>query len=250
VGVPLAEHLTDTVRTGGITDAAATAAAAATPSGRGEREVARDYGTTLRERPDEADTAARAMGVNRHARPEVGEGFATLSIGADDKRDYATADEGGESTDRSHADVWNYHFAGVVARSTSGNDWVTLENYTRNQNAQKALHDLEGKLLGDYREKTRTLWNGYTSQEPKGAHESDRIIEMIRKLAGTTRDKAVREYMALGEDKLQWQGKWFFRLYGSQPGETFHDKQYANGTGDFVNPLTVRVRKPSPAQPS
>ncbi|MGW4983807.1 DUF4157 domain-containing protein [Streptomyces mirabilis] len=246
VGVPLAKHLTDTVRVGGTTTAVATAAAAARPPGRSEQDVARDYGTTLREHPDEADTAAQDMGVNRHARPKVGEGFATLSIGADDKLDYATAAEGQESTDRNHVDVWNYHFAGIVARSTSGNGWVTLENYTRNQNAQKALHTLENKLLGAYKEKTKTLWNGYNSQEPKGTHESDRIIEMIRRLAYTTREKAMHEYMALGTDQLQWQGKWFFRLYGSQPGETFHDKQYANGTGDFVNPLTVRVRKPSP----
>ncbi|MGW2048824.1 eCIS core domain-containing protein [Streptomyces sp. NPDC001858] len=245
VGVPLADHLTKSVGFGGTTSGTTAAAAAATADGQGgrsERDVARDYGSTLRDHPAQADAVALKMGINRHAMPEVGEGFATLSIGHGDKIDFATAAPGQDSTDRSHVDVWNYHFAGVVARSLTGADWVTLENYTRNQNAQNALKDLESKLLDTYREKTKSFFNSYTPQEPKSTMESERIIEMLQKIAHTTRAKAMAEYMALGIDQTAWKGKWFFRLYGSQPGETFHDKQYAGGSGDFVNPLTVRVR--------
>ncbi|NMO37227.1 DUF4157 domain-containing protein [Streptomyces sp. GMY01] len=244
VGVRLAHHLAGTVRSGAATDGAAAATAAGDEQEHhAEPGVARDYGTTLRERPDDADATARDMGVNQHARPEIGEGFATLSVGSDDKLDYATAPAGHDRTDRGDVDVWNYHFAGVVARSLDGADWVTLENYTRNQNAQRALSQLERQLLGAYREKTKSIFNSFRGKEPQGALESDRVIEMIQKLADTTRARAMQEYQALGIDQLAWQGKWFFRLYGSQPGETFHDKQYASGTGDFVNPLTVRVRR-------
>ncbi|MGW1779407.1 eCIS core domain-containing protein [Streptomyces sp. NPDC002143] len=246
VGVPLADHLTQSVGFGGTTDGTTAAAAATTANnqgGRSERDVARDYGSTLRDHPAQSDAAARKMGINQYAQPEVGEGFATLSIGHDDKIDFATAAPGQDSTDRTDVDVWNYHFAGVVARSLNGADWVTLENYTRNQNAQKALKDLESKLLDAYREKTKSIFNNYTPQEPKSTMESERIIEMLQKIAHTTRAKAMAEYQALGIDKTAWKGKWFFRLYGSQPGETFHDKQYAGGAGDFVNPLTVRVRR-------
>ncbi|WP_247196678.1 DUF4157 domain-containing protein [Streptomyces sp. GESEQ-35] len=207
--------------------------------------VAEQYGTALREHPSEADTAAQQLGVNNYAQPEVGEAFATLSIGSDKKIDYATAAEGATSTDRTGEDVWNYHFAGVVARSGDANDWVTLENYTRDQQAQKALHQLEGKLLDAYKKKTSGIFNR-EGKTPKGMFESDRIVEMIQELAKVTRAKAQTEYMALGMAKEAWQSKWFFRMYGSGAGQRFHEKQYNAGQGDFVNPLTVRTKADRP----
>ncbi|WP_274030354.1 hypothetical protein [Streptomyces sp. MMBL 11-1] len=204
--------------------------------------VAERYGSGLREHPDHADEAARELGINNHARPEVGEAFATLSIGSDAKIDYATAAEGETSTDRSAVDVWNYHFAGVVARSTDRQDWVTLENYTRNQQAQKALHDLESKLLSEYAEKTRGWFSNPEGKKPKGMFESDRITTMIQELAKVTRTKAQQEYQALGMDEKAWKTKWFFRMYGSGEGQRFHEQQYNSGQGDFVNPLTIRTR--------
>ncbi|MFI9762955.1 DUF4157 domain-containing protein [Streptomyces sp. NPDC051963] len=207
--------------------------------------AAEQYGTALREHPVEADAAAQQLGVNNYALPEVGEAFATLSIGSDKKIDYATAAEGATSTDRTHEDVWNYHFAGVVARSADGNDWVTLENYTRDQQAQKALHQLEGKLLDAYKKKTSGFFNS-EGKTPKGMFESDRIVEMIQELAKVTRAKAQAEYVALGMAKEAWQSKWFFRMYGSGAGQRFHEKQYNAGQGDFVNPLTVRTKAAPP----
>ncbi|WP_143663839.1 DUF4157 domain-containing protein [Streptomyces sp. rh34] len=207
--------------------------------------VAEQYGSGLRKHPDHADDAARELGINNHARPEVGEAFATLSIGSDAKIDYATAAEGETSTDRSAVDVWNYHFAGVVARSTDRQDWVTLENYTRNQQAQKALHDLESKLLSEYTQKTKGWFSNREGKTPKGMFESDRITTMIQELANVTRTKAQQEYQALGMDEKAWKTKWFFRMYGSGEGQRFHEQQYKSGQGDFVNPLTIRTRAAS-----
>jgi hypothetical protein len=68
---------------------------------------ARYEGMSAKER-DEFDKAA---GINRHAAPEVGEGF-TMSTGG---------------PNYPGARTWNFHWAGVVAKS--GGDRVSLENY-------------------------------------------------------------------------------------------------------------------------
>jgi hypothetical protein len=55
-----------------------------------------------------------AAGVNQHARPAVGQGFAI--IGAGDKHPHA-------------ARKWKFHMAPVVLTSVNGVDYVTLENF-------------------------------------------------------------------------------------------------------------------------
>jgi hypothetical protein len=238
-GDDLASHVAATVRDGQSTGAET---GAGNESDRPGTTVAKDYGTALREHPGEADAAAQAMGINNYAQPDVGEAFATLSIGSDDKIDYATAEAGQTSTDRSDKDVWNYHFAGVVARSLDATDWVTLENYTRNQQAENALKELKGKLLEDYQKKTKGWLFNKDGKEPKGQWDSDKVTEMIKELGKASKEEARKEYQALGMDQMAWQRKWFFRMYGSKVGQRFHEQQYKSGQGDFVNPLTVRVR--------
>jgi hypothetical protein len=246
-GDDLASHVAATVR-GGRTTGADTGAG--NESDRPGTTVAKDYGTALREHPGEADAAAQAMGINNYAQPDVGEAFATLSIGNDDKIDYATAEAGQTSTDRSDKDVWNYHFAGVVARSLDATDWVTLENYTRNQQAETALKELKGKLLEDYQKKTKGWLFNKNGKEPKGQWDSDKIMEMIKELRKASKEEAQKEYQALEMDQMAWQRKWFFRMYGSKVGQRFHEQQYKSGQGDFVNPLTVRVRAARPTPDS
>lgn len=242
VGGELASRVAATVKSGQATGSTGADAGAGKEPDQPGAAVAKEYGTALREHPVEADNAAQVMGINNHARPGVGEAFATLSIGNKERIDYATAEAGKTSTDRTAVDVWNYHFAGVVARSLDTADWVTLENYTRNQQAEKALHELAGKLLDEYREKTKGWFSNREGKTPTGVFESDRTAEMITKLGNTSRAKALSEYQALGTNEAAWKQKWFFRMYGSQAGQRFHEKQYNGGQGDFVNPLTVRVR--------
>ncbi len=57
------------------------------------------------------------VGINRFANPKVGESY-TISSGG--------KDHPGEST-------WNYHWGGVVFKSTTGSDNVTMENYAGNE---------------------------------------------------------------------------------------------------------------------
>jgi len=207
VGDQLASRVAATVKAGQATGSSGADTVAGNEPDQPGAAVAKEYGTALREHPVEADNAAEAMGINNHAQPAVGEAFATLSIGDRQRIDYATAEPGETSTDRTAVDVWNYHFAGVVARSRDEADWVTLENYTRNQQAEKALHELAGKLLDQYREKTTGWFSNREGKTPTGVWESDRAIEMIKKLGNTSRAKAKSEYEALGTDKTAWQQK-------------------------------------------
>jgi hypothetical protein len=57
---------------------------------------------------------AKELGINRFARPKVGQGYTTSSGGA------AVP---GKST-------WNFHWSGVVMQSDDGNDNVVIENYS------------------------------------------------------------------------------------------------------------------------
>ncbi len=58
------------------------------------------------------------VGINRHADPGVGEAY-TISSGGDAKR-----------SDRS---TWNFHWGGVIFKSTTGSDNITMENYAGNR---------------------------------------------------------------------------------------------------------------------
>ena len=58
---------------------------------------------------------AQELGINRFARPKVGQGYTTSSGGA--------AVPGAKST-------WNFHWSGVVMQSDDGNDNVVIENYS------------------------------------------------------------------------------------------------------------------------
>jgi hypothetical protein len=58
---------------------------------------------------------AKELGINRFARPTVGQGYTTSSGGA--------AVPGAAST-------WNFHWSGVVMQSDDGNDNVVIENYS------------------------------------------------------------------------------------------------------------------------
>jgi len=68
-----------------------------------------------RMKPADKDAFDKRTGINRYARPEVGEGFTMATGGEPDP-----LAPGGLT--------WNFHWAGVVMRD--GEDVVTLENYS------------------------------------------------------------------------------------------------------------------------
>lgn len=57
------------------------------------------------------------VGINRHANPDVGDAY-TISSGGPPKSSRPT---------------WNFHWAGVLFKSTTGSDNITMENYAGNR---------------------------------------------------------------------------------------------------------------------
>lgn len=69
------------------------------------------------------DTFDQKTGIDRFANPAVGEAY-TISSGGKDKP--------GKST-------WNFHWAGVIFKSTTGSDNITMENYAGNATSEWRL---------------------------------------------------------------------------------------------------------------
>ncbi|MFH8560655.1 DUF4157 domain-containing protein [Streptomyces sp. NPDC017988] len=201
------------------------------------------YGGALREHPEQMDEAASGLGVNKAAAPVVGEGYTTVSLGQSDRLDFA---ESATPTERPQ-DIWGFHFAGVAALSADGRDRVTLENYTRTGNSGDALLELLPKLVEEFKKKTAIpLLRPQGKPLPRGS-EMDQVNKLLQGLAASAQ-RGTEEFTRLSSAKNEWNSKWFFRMYGSGAGQTFHEQQYDNGRGDFVNPLTLRVRKRPPEQ--
>jgi hypothetical protein len=184
------------------------------------------------------DEAARALEVNEYARPAVGEGMATFSNPAGPKgtSDFSAPTREGLPTER--GELWGYHYAGVVAKSLDGSDRVALENYNRTPALIDKIRELQDLLL---REFSKKFW-GWTIQNYRIGKEADdsevanKFRYVLKTIAG---DNSTREYLNL-MGGYQPESRWFFRMYGSKPGQSFHEKQAAGG--DFTNPMTVRVR--------
>lgn len=181
---------------------------------------------------------AARLGVNEFASPEVGEGFATFSIFAQGKTkdgkaavDYTT----GRPRSREGQDIWGYHHAAVAARSLDGKDWMTLENYNRSpQINDKVYQYLEEKYSRVARKKRNELrLAGKTNAE---------ITQELQYFLSAQHAGARNDYQKIFRDSnITGAALWFFRMYGSKPGQSFHEQQAASGA--YVNPLTVRVRK-------
>ena len=87
------------------------------------------------------ETFDEKAGINRHANPDVGEAY-TISSGGANKPN-------GKS-------VWNFHWGGVVFKSTTGSDNITMENYAGNATSEWRLqmygvptkgHDRKGQTF-------------------------------------------------------------------------------------------------------
>lgn len=87
-------------------------------------EIATKYIQALRKRG--ATDVLRDLGINEFASPKIGESFVTKAIAAQDPDTDKVKDV---RSGKSFKPVFGFHFAGVVAKS--GNDVVTLENYSR-----------------------------------------------------------------------------------------------------------------------
>ncbi|WP_405632494.1 hypothetical protein OG933_41850 [Streptomyces sp. NBC_00016] len=216
----------------GAVDAAGARDRAAPDNGRVYGEAVRNGGR---------DGTAARLGVNQHAAPGVGEGFAIFSMAAEDQRDHSVQPPAARGDN-----VWGYHFAAVVASSLDGSCRVTLENYARNDFDRVAREELYDTLY------QRAKKSGGWFSSVSALQESDdqqafkkKFDDVMRRLCT---DPAIRDIQGLPRRRLQEDFEdhtgraWFFRVYGGGPGESFHEQQSASGY--FNNPLTVRVARP------
>ena len=177
---------------------------------------------------------ASRLGVNEFAKPEVGEGFATFSVFSQDKS--ATDYTSGRRRSRAGKDIWGYHHAAVVARSVDGKDWMTLENYNRTPQIKDKVYQY---LLQKY---SRVA--GRKQRELKRAGKTaEQIAQDLQYYLFAQREDASADYqrIVVRDSKIDGTALWFFRMYGSGAGQSFHEQQATSG--GYVNPLTVRVRK-------
>ncbi|MFY1825765.1 hypothetical protein ACN47A_07620 [Myxococcus fulvus] len=114
---------------------------------------------------------SRRLGVNAHARPEVGEAYAIVGTR--------------ERTDEDPQKLWSFHFAAVIARD--GEDSLTLENYNREKGHEgnpQWYFDLQGPEAQSFHAKHRatvagalTLRMGAPATEELRAQALDRLPE-------------------------------------------------------------------------
>jgi hypothetical protein len=196
----------------------------------------RDYGQ--KSGLGQLDQTERGLGINRYAQPEIGEGFATFSVAGHKTKniDYAT---GGPEIERL-SNVWGYHFAGVVAKSDDKKDAITLENYNRTDDVFKQLKLVLKRLVDGNKVK---IGAELAKVAPAAGDDRTEIREKLEKtlqiVRGLSADDAHQAYLKIARTYSAEQS-WFFQMYGSGEGQSFHEQQAASGA--FVNPLTLRVR--------
>lgn len=187
---------------------------------------------------DELGAQTSELGINEHAKPEVGEGYATYTMGGtgnDAKMDYT---ELGEDHPQERDAIWGYHYAGVVAKSADGRDSATLENYNRRGDMLDAKKHLLAKLKRDFGQELDEIQA--LGKDDKAGPTDQRLRQAYAKIEaiGRNNGRSAAE-MFLRATSVQNSGAWFFAMYGSNPGQSFHEQNAQSGY--FANPLTVRV---------
>lgn len=182
-----------------------------------------------------------ALGVNKFVKPLVGEGFATYSTRPPEEK------SGG------HA--WGYHYAGVVAHSADHNDTMTLENYNRAGD----IEALKRKMYDGLLKKNRKLLEDKLDEAVKAnellrarnlrpvgkdgsagdvSHALKELVVTLKENEGMARSDAEAEYDEAVDTEPS--KKWFFHMYGSKKGQSFHEQ--AAKSGFFSDPMTLRVK--------
>ena len=224
-------------------------------------DVGRDYGNALR--GGQLQNKARNLGVNEFAAPEVGEGFATYTNNADRDVNDDILDFSAGMGGVPRANIWGYHFAGVVAKSADGNDRITLENYNRGDSIDGLLQGVLDQLLLDHQDLVQQAILRMEQQFDLGQQEVPPNERLALPLAARIAAAYKAVHVALNESEAELPQKqqeaneaygrlcasrndsqaWFFQIYGVNAGQTFHERMAA--TGAFANPLTLRVGKVS-----
>lgn len=185
------------------------------------------------------DEKEKALGINKYANAEIGEGYSTFTIGGEmtGTLDYSKLTKGAEPTKRTN--IWGYHHAAVVAKSGDGKDQMTLENYNRRPQANDVIKEyILNKFQKEALEITKNIRQEFKEKKQKltPAILAEFLYNDLANNGGEI--GALKEKILTSED---WHKLWYFQMYGPHKGQTFHERQAASG--GYVNPLTVRIRR-------
>ncbi len=196
---------------------------------------------------------AKELGINQFASPEVGEMLTTLNL-----------------LDRLGKEDFEYHFAGVVAKS--GADFVTLENFNRSGEGNKAMQQnwaliMDVKTNAElYKKELDTLKEYYLDEMGE-----EYLLENQQKISAQAEEKFIHKLNELSDksepftntvDQNVKGALWYFQMYGpaskqveveavakGENGErktekglidqSFHG--HMGATDDFGEMLTLRV---------
>lgn len=133
----------------------------------------------------------KKLHINQYASPDIGEAFSIMS--------YVTNENplGGK---------WGYHFAGVVAKSSIGSDFITLENYNRSIEKE----EIGGrKLKYDETNNKLTAWyfQIYGTKKDQSFHEKQEATNSYINPITVSVSKSNNT-----EEKNKWKDK-FYKLY-------------------------------------
>ncbi len=199
---------------------------------------------------------AQQLGENQYAMPEVGVAYATFS--------------GGVMNPGKH---WNWHFAGVVAKS--GMDAVTLENYTRGGEYQVELMKVTEAISKTQEDLATKIFNAIKANGLEYSLPDNiniKTINNLKELLGLVQQLTPQDANAINSllvsavqqvnqqlSELEKISKhdigqianalWYFQMYGS-PGKKHNDGKIEDqsyhsamaATGDFSQPITLRIR--------
>lgn len=211
-----------------------------------DEELPKDLGSTYGRMTQDPKfkEVAKSHGVNEFARPKVGDMLGIFSVYREQLKPNANPNapmleqmeqrkdftEGGPGKSREFS--WGYHYAGVVATSTEGADYVTLENYNRTSDMTAAIKIAVEELV---QAKGGAIKQWYTQQRLKNLTPGKQLELLVKDKVGKNPEEVKRRLRDTVDAK---HGEaWYFAMFGSKAGQSFHEKNAKSGY--FANPLTV-----------
>lgn len=213
---------------------------------------------------------SKTLGINQYAVPDVGEAVAAFPTGV---RDYTgqhpeflrQARERAEAQNITLEEAkqqlefiemrggWTWHFAAAVAKSTDGQDYITLENYNRGPDTEKEIRRIHANLVRDF-DTFLTETALYTDFLYDDEQDQSDLAKMRRRIDHGQQyaqgNWHLMEALQEASDTLKALEDvdpgtaWYFSMYG--PAEAEEGDQSFHGamaeSGDFANPLTLRFR--------
>jgi hypothetical protein len=137
--------------------------------------------------------------------------------------------------------LWVYHYAGVVAKD--GGDNITLENYNRGQEKRWNINDAFDDLYIAHQ-----AFRDFVAQQTPTLKAQDHILQ--RNLINQAQQRgilvngALQAFLDLAQAKVNANigpinDMIHFKMYGSMPGQSFHEKWQPS----TANQVTLRVRQ-------